>query len=43
MWIVIIIMALLIGSSKGWFWGVLIMAGWLLCLHVRNLYVRRYM
>lgn len=43
MWWIAIILALLIGSSKGWIWGILIMVGWLVCLHVRNLYVRRYM
>jgi hypothetical protein len=43
MWWIVIILALLVGANKGWFLGVLIMAGWLVCLHIRNLYVRRYM
>jgi hypothetical protein len=43
MWWIVIIGALLVGANQGWVLGVLIVLGWLVCLHIRNLYVRRYM
>ena len=43
MWWVVIILLLAIGAKYGWFIGALAFVGWLLCLHVRNLYKQRYM
>jgi hypothetical protein len=43
MWLFIIILAFLFGGHWGWGAAVAWIVGCLICLHIRNLYVRRYM
>ena len=42
-WVIAFLSILLYGKTETIWAPAALVAGWLICLHIRNLYVRRYM